>query len=263
MDYYIDEGLANTYNYSLEYPLIHVCDSIDTIAKILEKGFRFSYCTEMLEDEKRNVVFSYPIISFSDLCWDKAIFILRSYGHSSIAMKKSWAIKNKLSPVLYFERNSELTKILIEGFDDLTNVPIEDIKSSINGQLLSKTNKYYKHIMEIASYSKNFYGQLIRQNKVIDNNYCFGCESEWRIVLRNDTIEPFIARNDNKNSANNLAHNYYLKFDFDDIEYFVIETQYEEKVLKEKLKFLYNKTDKDVNNIKFYYDKSRHSFDEF
>jgi hypothetical protein len=80
MDYYIDDGLGNTY-LSLENPIIHVCNSIDTIKKIIDKGFRFSYCKERIGDANRYVELSYPLISFSDLNWDKAIHILRTYGH--------------------------------------------------------------------------------------------------------------------------------------------------------------------------------------
>lgn len=261
MDYYINDGLGNSY-LSLENPIIHVCDSIDTINKIIDNGFRFSYCKERIGDANRYVELSYPLIAFSDLNWDRAIHILRTYGHSSIAMKKSWAEENKLTPVLYFERKADLTKTLIEGFDVLKNVSIQDLKSSISGHLIGERHKYYKQIIDIASHSKNYYGQLIRHGEMIDPNYCFGCESEWRAVLRNDDIQPFITSADNKDEANKIANKHYLTFDFDDIEYFVIEFEYEEKVIKEKLKNKFRKDDEEVNKIIFKYDTTRHSPDE-
>lgn len=261
MNYYINEGLGNTY-LSLEYPIIHVCNSTDTINKIIDKGFRFSYCKERIGDSSRYVELSYPLISFSDLNWDKAIHILRTYGHSSIAMKKSWAGKNKLTPVLYFERKADLTKTLIDGFDILQNVSMQELKLSISGLLTGERHRYYKQIIDIASYSKNFYGELIRNGKMINPNYCFGCEREWRVVLRNDEIQPFITNTDNIVEANKILHEHYLKFDFDDIEYFVIETEYEEKIIKDKLKSKFGKDDEEVNKIKFYCDTTRHSPDE-
>ena len=261
MDYYINDGLGNSY-LSLENPLIHVCDSIDTINKIIENGFRFSYCKERICDANRYVELSYPLIAFSDLNWDIAIHILRTYGHSSIAMKKSWAEENKLTPVLYFERNADLTKTLIEGFDVIKNVSIQNLKSSISGDLIGERHKYYKQIIDIASYSKNYYGQLIRHGELKKQNYCFGCEREWRAVLRNVDIQPFILSADKIDEANKIANNHFLTFEFDDIEYFVIEVVEEEKAIKEKLKKKFGKNDDEVNKIIFKYDTTRHSPDE-
>jgi hypothetical protein len=261
VDFYINENLGNSY-LSLEYPLIHVCDSVETIDQIIDNGFRFSYCKEAIGDIKRHVELFYPIVSFSNLSWDRAIHILRTYGHSSIGMKKSWAEKSRLTPVLYFERNSHLTQTLLEGFEILKNVSISDLKSSINDQLIGERHKYYKQIIEISSFSKNFYGHLIRKEKLIDPNYCFGCESEWRAVLRHEDINPFITKDDNKEFNNSLANSHYLKFDFEDLEYFVVEKDYEEERIKEKLKSKFGKIDNDIEKIKFYYDTTRYSLDE-
>lgn len=261
MDYYINNGLGNSY-LSLENPIIHVCDNIGTIHKIIEKGFRFSYCKERFGDAIRYVELSYPLISFSDLNWERAIHILRTYGHSSIAMKKSWAEQNKLTPVLYFERKADLTKTLIEGFEVLENVSIQELKLSISGHFIGDRHKYYKQIIDIASYSKNYYGQLIRGGEMIDPNYCFGCESEWRAVLRNEDIQPFLTSANNKDEANKIAHTHYLTFNFEDIEYFGIEEEYQEKAIKDKLKTKFGKSDDEVNKIIFNYDTTRYTPDE-
>jgi len=235
---------------------------VETIEKIIDNGFRFSYCKEAIGDLKRHVELFYPMVSFSDLSSDKAIYILRTYGHSSIGMKKSWAEKSRLTPVLYFERNSHLTQVLLEGFEILKNVPISDLKSSINDQLIGEKHKYYKQIIEISSFSKNFYGHLFRKEILINPDYCFGCESEWRAILRHEDIPCFITNDDDKEFNNNLANSHYLKFDFEDLEYFVVEMDYEKEQIKEKLKSKFGKTDSDIEKIRFYYNTTRYSPDE-
>lgn len=261
MNHYISNTIGNTYP-SLEFPLIHVTQYLDTIKQIIENGFRFSYCKESLCDLNRCIEFSYPMVSFSHLPPDRAKDLLGTYGHLSIGMKSEWAIRNNLNPVLYFERNSSITNTLLEGFDVLNRISTSVIKSSINNSMIGEKHKYYKQCFGITSFSKNFYGSLIRNGKTIDDHYCFGAESEWRLILKKENIEPFILRDENKDEFNAIVHKEFLKFEFNDIEYFTVEEESQEKEIKKYLLNKFKVSENEISKITFHYDHSRSVPDE-
>lgn len=256
MNHYISNAVANTY-LQLEFPLIHVTENVNIIEQIIENGFRFSYCKESLCDLNRCIEFSYPMVSFSHLPHHQAKHILRTYGHLSIGMKSEWAIRNKLNPVLYFERNSSITSTILEGFDVLKNVQTDTIKLSICNRMIGEKHKYYKQSFSISSFSKNFYGSLIRGGKTIDDHYCFGAESEWRLILQKDDIEPFILREEKKEDFSDAIHKEFLTFEFDDIEYFGVEAEFEEERIKEALTRKFAVSNNQISKVKFYYDQTR------
>lgn len=261
MNLYINNALGNTY-LKLKYPLIHVTKNVDTIEKIIENGFRFSYCKESLCDLDRCIEFSYPMVSFSHLEFYQAKHILRTYGHISIGMKSEWAIRNKLNPVLYFERNSSITNTILQGFDVLSDINIKTIISSLNGKLIGEQHKYYKQSFNISSFSKNFYGTLIRNGQTIDNHYCFGAESEWRLISQNKNIKPFLLSDEKKEDFNDKISKEFLTFEFEDIEYFSVESRIQEKRIKSSLIEKFNITSEQVKRIKFHYDETRLMPDE-
>jgi hypothetical protein len=256
MNHYISNAVGNSY-LELKFPLIHVTEKVETIKQIIQNGFRFSYSTESLCNLKRCIEFSYPMVSFSHLRHDQAKHILRTYGHLSIGMKSEWAIRNKLNPVLYFERNSSITNTILEGFDILNEIPTNIIKSSIGNELTGRHHKYYKQCFAISSFSKNFYGSLVRHGETINDHYCFGAESEWRLILQKGNIEPFALREENKKEFNKLANKEYLTFEFDDIAYFGVEAEFEEKEIKKALAEKFGIEDEQVSKMIFYYDGTR------
>ncbi len=256
MNHYISNAVSNSY-LQLEFPLIHVTEDVDTLKQIIENGFRFSYSKEALCDLNRCIEFSYPMVFFSHLRHDQAKHILRTYGHLSIGMKSEWAIKNKLNPVLYFERNSSITNTILEGFDVLNGIDTKTIKSSIANSLIGERHKYYKQCFGISSFSKNFYGSLVRKEKTIDDHYCFGAESEWRLILKKENIEPFVLSEENNKKFNKIVNKEFLTFNFDDIAYFGIEAKFEEDGIKETLIKKFNVTKEQVSKVKFHYDETR------
>lgn len=261
MSIYINPNIGHRY-ISLEFPLLHKCDDIKTILAIIENGFRYSYSKERISDNSKSVELSFPMISFSDLDGSTASRILGSYGQLGIGMTKDWAQKNSLTPVLYFESNANITSSLIEGFEILQNVTDDEIKSSLKGVLKGKHHKFYKFILEISSFSKNFYAPLYRKNKLLNEEYCFGSEREWRIILKESDVPLFFINDHDKDKFNAIANKYYLRFDFEDIYYFIVEAKDEEIKIKEKLMRNFNKTEIEISHIQFYYDTSRYDPNE-
>ena len=260
-DWYIDYNKTGNY-LSVEFPLIHKCDKLETLISIIKTGFRFSYSKEDISDSSRTISAYFPMISFSDLSYDKAIVFLGTYGVFGIGMTKEWAQKNRLTPVLYFEKYSNIAKTLIENFDILSNVSYQDTISSLNNTLIGERHKFYKFIIEIASYSKNFYAPLFRKGNLIEPEYSFGMEREWRVVLEHENISRYITKNlYNKNEIEN-APEHFLKFNFSDIEYFLIEEEYQKIKIKEELINKFKVTEQHLEKIKFYYNNSRVCYED-
>ncbi len=245
--------IKNETNYiSLEYPLVHICKSVEILKSIIELGFRFSYCTERLGNSEKMTEIMFPMVSFSDLSWNEAIQRLKSYGDLGIGMKKKWVICNELNPVLYFEQNSALTAMILDGFSELSQVSKNEIKSSIEDNLIGIRHKYYKQTIEIASYSKNFYGPLIRNGEIENETYCFGSEREWRKVLRNEMTEPFITNLNLKHCSNLIANRNYLEFELEDIEFFIVNSDKQENEIKDSLKSKFKGKNGQIETITFH-----------
>ncbi len=261
VDAYIDESLGKGYH-SLEFPLIHKCDSVKVITSIIENGFRFSYSKETICDTKRCINLFIPMISFSDLDYNTATRIMSSYGQLAIGMKKEWAQKNGLTPVLYFERNSKLTESLLNSFEVLEKVPKEDIHDSINEILVGEKHKFYKFSINITSHSKNFYAPLVRKGIVKNYDYCFGAEREWRLVLLKNEIKQYLTVKDDFQKEQLKANKEYLNFDFNDIEYFVYEADFEKDEIIKALKRKFKVGDKEISQLLFHLDYSRYRVED-
>ena len=261
VDWNINFSKTANYN-SFEFPLIHKCDDFENLLLIIQNGFRFSYSKEEFSDSKRTISAYFPMISFSDLNYDKAITFLDSYGVFGVGMKKEWAQKNGLTPVLYFEKNSNIAATIISNFDLLTNVSYEDSIKSIQNRLVGIKHKFYKFIIEIAALSKNFYAPLYRKEILKNSDYSFGMEREWRVILDNDEVPRYITKNLYDQEEISKANNHFLSFEFKDIEYFLIEQDYQETKIKKALKLKFNITDEAVNKIKFHYNYSRIEYED-
>ena len=97
---YIDEETPLYYS-ELELPLVHVTRDFEILCKILQEGFKPSYCIETLSNNERQLKAAFPMISFANLDAESAHRQMLSYGTFHISMKKSWAQRNNFNPVLY------------------------------------------------------------------------------------------------------------------------------------------------------------------
>jgi len=85
--------------------IFHYTDSLEKLSKILkDKAFKVSYCKEELIYSLGNpynggICYSYaiPMISFCDI----PPTYKTTYGDFGIGLKLSWAIENRMNPVLY------------------------------------------------------------------------------------------------------------------------------------------------------------------
>ncbi len=185
--------------------LNHFTKELDTLNSILkDSSFRLSYCSEQFRDENEEIA-------------SKNI----TYGRYCISMKEQWAIKNKLNPVLYVEKNSHvalgLKKLLLERkkdtFQSNLRLPVMQIKC------------FTKHLKGFNSYL-----QL--------NNFDFSAEKEWRFVPQKKDINGlYISLNKStylkkKNLYNQKLIPYPLKFTFSDIECIFVDKEDDIKFIK-------------------------------
>ncbi len=197
--------------------------------EILKSNFKISYARERITAPNNERRFAVPMVSFCDIkLAEIKYFIKKNYGNFGIGLTKEWANRNGLNPVMYINKHSNLADNLIEG---LNGVYVH-ISRLNNMKDITKLTKSYHNIMNMYRYVKNYEGELIRNEKVVDKNYRFADEREWRFVppLETEDVEPFVAisnikTNKQKEKYNQKISHIRLTFKPDDIKYLIVEKE--------------------------------------
>jgi len=194
--------------------------------EILRTTFKVSYAREKIIGLENNREFAVPMVSFCDLKLSELKEFTEKYGKFGIGLTKEWANKNGLSPVMYINRNCELMDNLITGLNGVYSHlnKVNDLDQ------FQKLNNSYKNIMNTYRYIKNYEGELIRKGKLVDPNYRFADEREWRFVpsLENEGIAPFVSisnikTDEQKQMYNDKVSSLRLSFEPNDIKYLIVE----------------------------------------
>lgn len=204
--------------------LFHYSDNFDTIEKILQTGFKLSYC---LESEM-----AFPMISFCDAPLGQAGAFFDKYGKYAIGMNYVWGRKHKLNPVIYLDDGSILAMRYRNSKIGISNY----IKSILGEEIVDidpQLDEVFKLILELNRYSKPYKGVLERQDRTIPD-YKFYDEREWRYVsdLRSTEIAPALTREDyiefkSKNPTKPHFESNGLNFIADDIKYIIVKDEIE------------------------------------
>ena len=204
--------------------LVHLTDKKEALIGILKEGFKVKYCNEMISTQDGPISAAFPMISFSDIPLSELSPHLESYGDYGIGLKKSWAKKNGLNPVLYFDDSSSLSSMIRTNFKEVDD-KVRD------GKLSSDS---FDIAINIFSYSKNYEGTL-KTKKVSKENYRFSDEREWRYVPSKEKLneakdhiylEDYKTVEQKKKANNSLSH-VRLKFNADDINYIFVREENE------------------------------------
>ena len=165
--------------------ITHFTGSLSTIEKMLTGNLYGSYCREILNHNSEVTPIFVPMISFCDIPLKTYSNIGAPYGKYGIGFSKDWAIRNKLTPVLYIDKNSRL----LDNFISAMNSSLTTV--NIAGQLLRKDNDYSpitKNLIKSVEYltyslyhTKHYEDELIRGD-FINSNYRFYDEREWRYI---------------------------------------------------------------------------------
>ena len=231
--------------------VIHYTNNIDNLTGIIAKqGFRLKYCYEDL-DIKLDIILdsALPMVSFCDIPLSEIKNHIDTYGSYGIGLSKIWAKKNGLNPVLYLEKQSNITRNLKAQLERIFE--------------LRKNNKIDKilenEFVNILSYCKNYERKLVR-GKFDSESYRFYDEREWRYIACEDDLNGesriILGKiySENKNKFNKKIENCYLKFNYNDISYIIVDseneipeilslltTTYEDKCTAKELKILSTK----------------------
>lgn len=203
----------------------------EALFSILASDFKVSYAREIIISPTYRRELGVPMVSFFDLkVSELSKFIDDDYGHYGVGLKKEWAYRENISPVMYMSRAATMTDKLIEGIDGIFN----HINKLDDLQELQKANNDYQNILNIYRYIKNYDGELHRPGHQPNLNYRFADEREWRYVpdILTDGIWPFIPLNiikskEEKKEINKTVEHLNLSFEPDDIQYLIVKNDSE------------------------------------
>ena len=161
---------------------------------------------------------AYPMICFCDINIHRLGEHLDLYGKYGIAFSKTWGIRQGIQPLQYINDNSVLRKDFSTAFE---NAMKSEGNDSLSNYLL--TQMYYM---------KPIVGTMPRNSENITRN--FTDEKEWRYIpdvttidLPQVVIEDYIASTGVLNDTISNNESCWLKFEPDDVKYFILQASEE------------------------------------
>ena len=157
--------------------LFHFTKDIQTIINILETKFYPRLCLEETVIPKFPFRLAIPMVCFCDIPLSQITEHTSRYGYYAIGIKKDWAIKQGVTPILYVHDNSMISNTIISEMRQLSATKMG--KDDINVQIM----KY----IDTLCFMKRYKGYDDRLKKEI----CYYDEREWRYVPPRESKEQF------------------------------------------------------------------------
>lgn len=201
--------------------IIHFTNTKEELEGILTNNFNVHYCKEAITLNNKPLTFYVPMVSFCDIPLSEVKSHISRYGAYGLGLTKEWAERNGLNPVLYLEKNSDLSKSYRTAYFDYCG----------GGKLVKDLDEHEKCIVNILRYIKNYQNDL-KRNEII-KNYRFSDEREWRYVPDyNHEFSMFVAADEIKNDGQKRAlqeklGGITLEFEPNDIRYIIIKNDSE------------------------------------
>jgi len=159
--------------------LFHFTNSLDHVFSILSHEFHPHFSLEdynVISPRSRkypSLVFAVPMVSFCDIPLSQTAPHLAFYGKYGVGMRKEWAIKRSIVPVLYAYRGSRLARYLYSLAVAINRIPKREQKA--------KTAQDYFY--DLSCFVKPYEGGGYRQGRRIRKRRFYD-EREWRYVPR-------------------------------------------------------------------------------
>ena len=213
--------------------ILHTTDKNGILGILKGFHFKLTYCNEKVSSGKNIMNAAFPMVSFSDFPVSELKY-RHSYGRYGIGLSKTWARANKLNPVLYVEKKSQL---ISDYFKQFTS-----IKKALDEKTFDKA--WGDTVFHILSYMKNYQGHLkIDRLNIDETNYRFSDEREWRFVPSRSQLKalsiPFYYEGNfytqNKATCNEKLSPLKIPFTLDDINYIIVDKENE---IEEFIKYL-------------------------
>lgn len=200
------------------------------------------YYEEVIEylkvDGLEKIVF--PMVCFCDINLSKLDNHVQFYGKFGIALNKKWGINKGVQCINYINKNSNTRK-------DFSYI----FTKALNNLDENKFDEYNNYLFGNLLFMKPLVGKMLRNGKHRSKN--FTDEKEWRYVPKiqdDDKIQLLIPRD--YVGDENVYYKYsegmkklrhlWLTFNYDDIEYIMVETKVDRQEL---IDFIMN--DKNIN----------------
>jgi hypothetical protein len=165
---------------------------------------------------------AYPMVCFCDLPLSMAKEHIGKYGSFGIGMTKEWARRQQLNPVLYLELGSTLSEYIL-------NQTKAVLKKKVANPGIFEAER--DALTAILGFCKNHVGPLVRDGVVIDENYVFYDEREWRYLPSKDSLGDLplglstTKYTEDKDGWNAKAGEHTLPFNYEDIRYIIVESE--------------------------------------
>ena len=216
--------------------LFHFTSQPDYLIGILQNEFQPRYCLESIEFTEISYDVAFPMVCFCDIPLAQIKNHIETYGYYGIGMKKSWAEKMKLNPILYLRQKSKLTEKISLLFDSAQSKDFDQT------DLLKKSKR---EILELLRYVKPYIGDFTRDGKKI-SDVRFYNEREWRYIPDLPDEHRYmtaIQYNDKLTlaNANSLLQSFNLSFEPDDIKYIFVNKDSEIPAMVSALKRIKSK----------------------
>jgi len=233
--------------------IIHQTSLINLKKILSDKLFKVSYSVEEFIYTKKtsestssstSYIHVFPMISFSEIPVNSLQFHLKRYGDCIIGLKKKWALSNKLNPVHYCSKFSELTNSLINTYMKF------DLAANGGFDVMGKDNEHYewvkgyilafKHLEHQLAHTKNYSGK-VKTKSYEDDNYYFSEEKEWRYVPFSEVEGGRLSLNPEYYEEDKKGHNerigrYTLEFDYNDVNFIIVDSDVQKRDIISQLK---------------------------
>lgn len=166
--------------------VFHFTRGISPINNIIKEGFKVSFSNEkfILSGDVSYIEMQIPMISFCDIPLSQIKDHVWKYGSFGIGLTKEWAERKKLNPVIYISKHSYLAESI--------QTTIEQYSLRVKANSNQAIGDDFANF-DITRYVKNFEGRLERKGKLMDENYRFSDEREWRYVPKhNNDNSPYV-----------------------------------------------------------------------
>lgn len=216
--------------------LFHFTSQPDFLIGILQNEFQPRYCLESVEFTAKSYHIAFPMVCFCDIPLSQIKNHIDIYGYYGIGMKKSWAEKMKLNPILYLRQKSKLAEKISLLFDNAQS------KDFDNSNLLKQSKR---EILELLRYIKPYSGDFNR-NGITIQDVRFYNEREWRYIPDLPDNQRYLTEIQygdklTQADANSALQTYKLSFEPDDIKYIFVNNEAEIPTMVSALKRIKSK----------------------
>lgn len=206
---------------------LYHCTDYKSLCMILSAGYYIpSYCLEefsILYNNKMNM--AYAVVCFADLLVDEVNHHMKTFRSDSyLMMSKKWAIKNNISPVIYYTDKSNMASYL---GNIIQYAGKQYVQQNLTGARNVEELKFVNSSQMLLAYLKQYEGRYwMKKEEKFSEITNFYTEREWRYVPMPKNFEAFYIDEEEfmntqlkKQKQEELVkHDYVVRFKWDDIE---------------------------------------------